>query len=166
MSIDRVVLSDSTGAPTSGSVIDNATLQNIYDSIEGWDVNAWTTPALTASTANPTVSSATGHYLKVGQLCAFRANFTISTVGTGSYFCSLPFTATTGVGLITAFAQDISAGGAIYNGRGFIDVGGTPTRFLLLTDDALAAAQWGPTVPFTLAAGDLLSVFGVFFSTT
>lgn len=166
MAIPRVTLTDSSGSPTSGDLINNAKLQSIYDSIEAWGLNTWSTPSLTASTTNPGVSSATGHYLKVGRLNVFRANFTLSSAGTGSYFCSLPFTATTGVGLINVFAQDVSAGGTIYNGKGFIDVGGAPTRFILLTDDSLAATQWAPTVPFAFASGDLISVFGVFFSTS
>lgn len=168
MAMTRQTFTNDAGDRTSGTLLNAAFFTSLLDNIEiNWLTDSYT-PALTGSGTNPAPSSSTGAYMRFGKLYIFRANFTMSaTLGTGSYSVSLPATATTGVGLIVAFAQDVSAGGAIYNGKGFIS-GATPTKCDLFTDDALLATGWGPganlPIPATgFGSGDPIHVFGVYF---
>jgi hypothetical protein len=160
----RVTLTDSTGVPSSGTVLNNAWLQSVYQSIEDWPLDTYT-PAWTGSGSNPSIGNAvrSGKYFEIGDLVVFTFSIVMgstTTYGTGNYSISLPTTAsTTWPGNIWTFARDSSAGGAIYPGTAFV---ATTTTALLLAI-ASPATNWTPTAPITFANGDSLLGFGVYF---
>ena len=83
-----------TAGTTSGQVLTAATLNTIGAAWETW------TPALTASTTNPTLgtgSSATGRYGRINKTvygnCRIIFGSSGTNAGSGFYFVSLPITA-------------------------------------------------------------------------
>ena len=101
-----------TAGTTSGQVLTAATLNTIGAAWETW------TPALTASTTNPTLgtgSTATGRYGRINKTVFGNCRIFFGTSGTnagsGFYFVSLPVTAQ-GVGVVagSGYVYDASTG--------------------------------------------------------
>lgn len=168
MAITRLVDTDDDGTGLTGTIHNNAWLQALYASFEtGWLPEAYT-PVWTASSVNPAIGngSIVGRYLNLGGYCTIvRVIVTMgstTTYGTGSYAISLPVTPELiAAGHFMAYVQDVSAGGTIYNGRGFI----SGSTVLLLNNDATITSTMTPTSPITFATGDLIHLFGVYFKT-
>jgi len=88
MGITRVTWTDDSGAGTDGTVINNAQLQSIYDSIE----NAFTWTAVSFSAGNFTGNGAmtwtvasgdvvTNTYIKIGRTLIWSVHLDTTTVG-------------------------------------------------------------------------------------
>ena len=65
-----------------------------------WNDNAWTnyTPTISANSGTVTTATANGYWIRIGKLCAVRANWAVTTNGTGAgaFNLSLPFTSAAG----------------------------------------------------------------------
>ena len=101
-----------TAGTTSGQVLTAATLNTIGAAWETW------TPALTASTTNPTLgtgSTAAGRYGRINKTvfgnCRIFFGTSGANAGSGFYFVSLPVTAQgTGVVAGSGYVYDASTG--------------------------------------------------------
>lgn len=120
------------------------------------------TPALTASSVNPTLgtgSTATGGYVRQGRLITFYAQLAFGTsgnaAGTGTYRVSLPFTAAaTWQGqVIGAVELNNSGAGVLRTAR--IDTGGTYVT--MAAEDGTAVTD---AVPFVWGVSDYIRVSG------
>lgn len=157
MAITRVVWTDDDGTGTTGTILDNAQLQLIYDSIEtGW---AWTSysPAWTATGTAPAIGNGTitGKYFRVGTriTAQIKVNFGSSTTfGTGNYRFSLPLTCVASDNLLGIAMGTDAAVANYFAGTAIV----TTTTLAVLVSGA--ATQWGQLVPFTWASGDSLVI--------
>lgn len=128
---------------------------------------AWTsyTPSLTAATTNPTGYTTTGSgYIAVGKLIIFRAFITMgASTGAGAYSITLPVTpANLATGSQSARAIYVDTGTGYKMGAAMI---GATATVALLADPTVAGDYLRvvtPTVPFTFAAGDLITVHGTY----
>ena len=134
--------------------------------------DAWTAygsgSSWTASTTNPTLGNGTwaGFYMQAGKFTAFRVVITMgstTTFGAGTYSIALPFTAgTVGRLLITGDARDDSAA-ADFPFFGIVASAATTAGLRTLpTTAGNALANMTPTVPFTLANLDSLTLSGLY----
>ena len=141
-----------TAGTTSGQVLTAATLNTIGAAWETY------TPALTASTTNPTLgtgSSVTGRYGQVNKIVCGQGqiNFGTSGVGAGSglYFVSLPITAQSSGKVIGQFQIYDSSALAVYIGTLISD---TTTRSLMYYNNPSSVIT--NAAPFTWAASDFI----------
>lgn len=133
--------------------------------------DAWTsyTPTWTSSGTAPAIGngSLTGDYMRAGALVIFRIVLTMggtTTYGTGTYSLSLPVAAATGIGrqVLTGGARDASAT-ADYVIHGVITDASTTVSLRALPGTAgNALANMSPTVPFTWASSDVLTIGGTY----
>jgi len=162
MAITRTVDTDDDGTGTTGTIHNNAWLQAIYAAIENWESDSYT-PAMQGSGSNPTLSAAVGTYLQIGDLVVFRAKCTISTVGSGSYFVTLPVTADGTIGAnISVFVQDASPA-ATYVAGGYLDTTARAGLFMV-NGTTYASVAMTHVNPITFASGDIITVFGTYFA--
>lgn len=82
-------------------------------------VTAWEsfTPVLVGSTSNPTLSSSSGYWRRVGDSMQLWAVAAISSVGSGDYYLTLPDNKTQNSGILTSSASHL--------GNGFWQAAGT-----------------------------------------
>ena len=141
-----------TAGTTSGQVLTAATLNTIGAAWETY------TPALTASTTNPTLgtgSSATGRYGQVNKIVCGQGQINFGTAGvsagSGFYYVSLPITAQSSGKVIGQFQFYDSSAFAVYVGTLISD---TTTRSLMYYNNPASVAS--NTTPFTWAASDFI----------
>jgi hypothetical protein len=126
--------------------------------------SAWTayTPALTASSVNPTLGTGSivnGSWYRVGRLVTVNANLVLgtgATAGTGTYRVSLPVTAKTltgGYHMGSAFGNDTSANNGV-DGISRIGATGGWDKAEMMLDNVLVTNA----APFTWAATDIISI--------
>lgn len=137
---------------SSGAVLPAATLSSIGAAWETY------TPALTASTTNPTLgtgSSATGRYGQVNKIVCGQGQITFGTAGisagSGFYYVSLPITAQASGKVIGQFQFLDSSASATYIGTLISD---TTTRALMYYNNPSSVAT--NIAPFTWAASDFI----------
>jgi hypothetical protein len=137
---------------TSGQVLTAATLNTIGAEWETW------TPALTASTTNPTLGTGSSRSGRYGQIDALaygqgQINFGSAGVsaGSGFYFVSLPITAQGTGKVIGQFQFYDSSAGAVYLGTLISD---TTTRSLMYYNNPSSVVT--NSTPFTWAANDFI----------
>lgn len=142
------------GNTTAGQVLSAATMNSIGAAFESW------TPALTASTTNPTLgtgSSQTGRYGRVQKFVYGQGQISFGTAGvaagSGFYYVSLPVTSQAGGTLIGTFQLYDSSATATY--FGFL-VGDTTARCLLYYNNPASVVT--NAAPFTWAASDFIRV--------
>ncbi len=143
-----------TGGQTSGQVLTAATMNSIGAAYETW------TPALTASTTNPTLgtgSGQSGRYGRVNKSVYGQGQVSFGTSGvnpgSGFYYISIPVTAqASGVLCGTWQAYDSSAA-AVYFGHLVLD---TTSRALLYYNNPASVIT--NAAPFTWAASDFIRV--------
>jgi hypothetical protein len=123
------------------------------------------TPTWTAFTTNPTIGNGTldGSYQKVGRMVSFRARIlvgTTTTVGSGTYFVSVPFatSAATPIQLASGMLNDASAS-TWYRFQGWLPTSSNLIQFP--TGDG-TVAQWNAAAPVVLANGDNFIVTGTY----
>lgn len=134
----------------------------------GGTPGAWSTytPALTATTTNPTLGTGSvqyGHYEQIGKTVRFQAVIKFGTsgaaAGSGTYIISLPVAAIAGA--VTAFAN-------VGNGHLRDDSASTYRVAMLQLSTSTTAAILCDTgavtngVPWAWAASDFISVSGVY----
>jgi hypothetical protein len=141
-----------TAGTTSGQILTAATLNTIGAAWETW------TPALTASTTNPTLgtgSSATGRYGRVNKVVCGQGQIQFGTSGTsagsGFYYISLPITAQSSGKVIGQFQLYDSSAFAVYVGTLISD---STTRSLMYYSNPSSVVQ--NATPFTWAANDFI----------
>lgn len=118
-------------------------------------VNFWGSTGTAPALGNGACSRA---YRQVGPLVEVRMSLTCgssTTYGSGVYTFALPVTPATG-GLLSALLYDSSAGD-YYPGHCYLS--GTTTRVYLA---ATTKTAMSPTVPVTLASGDILYLAGAY----
>ncbi|WP_088320299.1 hypothetical protein [Kineosporia sp. R_H_3] len=132
------------------------------------DPNAWQsyTPALTASTTNPTLGtggSITGKYIQVGKTVHFRIAVTFGTspnAGSGSYRFSLPVASVA----ITSGAGEAPARAMLWDSSASSRVPRAAYTFsstiVSLLDES--GALVGSAAPWTWAAGDIITIHGTY----
>lgn len=143
-----------TAGLSSGQVLTAATMNSIGAAWETW------TPALTASTTNPTLgtgSSQTGRYGRVNKLVYGQGQISFGTsgaaAGSGFYYTSLPVTAQSSGLLVGTFQIYDSSATASY--FGFL-VSDTTSRCLLYYNNPASVVT--NAAPFTWAASDFVRV--------
>lgn len=166
MSITRETWTDDSGGGTDGTIIDNAALDAVYDSIENtWASNAYTPTWGNTGTANSVGNGTlTGTYFRIGALVHFAIVLnwgSTTSSGNGTWTFTLPLTATGdgvdgGVHVLLADAT----GPTYYPGATLTTSG---TVFQLKT----LASPYGnvtATAPFTWASGDYLRLAGWYWT--
>lgn len=132
--------------------------------------DGWTayTPTWSSTGTQPAIGNGTliGAYQRIGRTIYLRIRLvpgTTTTFGTGVYFISVPFTSGAGDGqLLTALLFDTS-GASFYAHTGYLPTGSSSVQFPRgngTTD------QFGPTIPVTLATGDVFNVSGAYEAAT
>jgi len=134
--------------------------------------DAWTAygsgSSWTGSGTNPAIGNGTwaGFYVQAGKLTLFRVVITMgstTTYGSGTYSIALPFTAATvGRLLITGGARDNSASDDFPIFGIIASAATTASLRTLPTTAGNALANMTPTVPFTLANLDSITLDGVY----
>ncbi len=126
------------------------------------------TPVWAAATTNPVINngSIVGGYTITGNICQFSINLTMISMTTyvsGAYNFSLPVQ-------VAASGLPHFGFGALYD----TSTGGRYDRNILFTSNSLTIVQFiaqadgatvttiSPTIPFTWAAGDILSLCGIY----
>lgn len=143
-----------TGGQTSGQVLTAATMNSIGAAYETW------TPALTASTTNPTLgtgSSQTGRYGRVNKSVYGQGQVQFGTAGvaagSGIYYISIPVTAQAGGVLCGTWQAYDSSATASYFGHLVLD---TTSRALLYYNNPASIIT--NAAPFTWAASDFIRI--------
>jgi hypothetical protein len=141
-----------TAGTTSGQVLTAATLNTIGAEWETY------TPALTASTTNPTLgtgSSVAGRYGQVNKIVCGQGKIDFGTAGvaagSGFYYVSLPIAAQSSGKVIGQFQFYDSSTLAVYLGTLISD---TTTRSLMYYGNPSSIAS--DSAPFTWAANDFI----------
>ena len=141
-----------TAGTTSGQVLTAATLNTIGAAWETY------TPALTASTTNPTLgtgSSVSGRYGQVNKIVCGQGQINFGTAGvaagSGLYFVSLPIQAQSSGKVIGQFQFYDSSAFAVYIGTLISD---TVFRSLMYYNNP--ASVTSNAAPFTWAANDFI----------
>lgn len=120
----------------------------------------WTsyTPTWTGTTTNPVAAShtLTGSYCRIGKTLIGNVRITLGSTnfGSGTYYFGLPFAAAGGFigsAQITGIIYDASATTKLSRG-GFLQ----SSTEMVLTGEA--GGLIGPTVPITLAVGDVIAI--------
>jgi hypothetical protein len=170
MPITRTPIIDDSGDGRSGTVIDNAWKQELYDQIDGTTGTAGWTPYTVSWRTDggwPTVGNGvlSGRYAIVGKTChvAIITGFGSTTgIGTGGmYQWTVPFTARLVPGV--AAQQNIwpvgmlGAGGAAQPPA--LGYGLSADLIYVLTS---VGGLVGPTSPFTWGAGMLITIRGAY----
>ena len=104
MPITRTNMIDDDGTGTTGTIINNAWKQELYNQIDGMaPALAWT--PTDASGAGLSFAVSTANYVQVGKLVSITLNMTFATTanGAGAVIGGLPFTALGAAGLYTAY---------------------------------------------------------------
>ena len=146
-----------TAGLSAGQILTAATMNSIGAAYETW------TPALTASTTNPTLgtgSSATGRYGRVNKFVYGQAQITFGTSGTnngsGFYFVSIPITAQASGSICGTYQAYDSSATIIDQGLLVLD---TTSRVGLYRNGTTGAAFLiAATVPWTWAANDFIRI--------
>jgi hypothetical protein len=122
----------------------------------------WTayTPTWTAATTNPTLGNGTleGHYVKAGRLVIYRIRLlfgSTTTVGSGAYNFTLPFSGTGHDPAGQGMARDDSA---VSHMPVFSRLSGSAVIDLFTGAGAVVTAA----APFTWATNDRISVTGIY----
>lgn len=123
----------------------------------------WTsyTPTWTASTTNPTIGNGTllGSYSQAGKLVHFRIRVTFgstSTVGSGTYFWTLPVTAiSTHIAVAQGFIRNSAGSTRAYR------FARTSASGIIALEDASGAAVTH-AVPLAWANGDIIDINGTY----
>ena len=141
-----------TAGTTSGQVLTAATLNTIGAEWETY------TPALTASTTNPTLgtgSSVSGRYGQVNKIVCGQGQINFGSAGvaagSGYYYVSLPIAAQSSGKVIGQFQFYDSSTLAVYLGTLISD---TTTRSLMYYGNPSSIAS--DSAPFTWAANDFI----------
>ncbi|MER7046787.1 hypothetical protein [Streptomyces jumonjinensis] len=137
---------------------------------------AWTTytPTWTGATTNPTIGNGnlTGRHMKIGRTCHIHLNVTVgstTTFGTGSLALGLPFQAAASMpGVLSAICNRDPATPNFIMGAAQIPVGGTTTGAIWFANPGTAGDwnSWASGAPWTLAAGDVIRVYGTYQTAT
>lgn len=153
---------NTTAATATGGQVVSATFWNteIRDAVNGIQ-SAWTTytPTWSSSGTQPTLGngSATGRYMRVGKTLHYVIVVGVgstSTVGTGSYVWSLPFTVAT-PGRAAGYGGMFDASAAVDLTRVAIFVSSTTVGL----SDAVGV-RVGAAAPVVPANGDFFSIAG------
>lgn len=123
----------------------------------------WTsfTPTWTASTTNPTVGNGSlqGFYMQAGKLVHFRIRVTFgstSTVGSGTYFWTLPVSSvSTHIAVAQAFIRNSAGSTRAYR------FARTSASGIIALEDASGAAVTH-AVPLAWATGDIIDINGTY----
>jgi hypothetical protein len=169
MPITRTPIVDDNGTGTTGTVIDNAWKQQLYDQIDGLAGAAlvWTayTPVWSSYSApNPVLGNGTiaGSYATINGLTYFQVRLTMgstTTYGTATnWTLSLPSAIVNFTFLASGRAVDASTGASFLIGHG---VGGTTSSNFI---PIAPTSSIGASYPFTWAVGDILEINGVYRS--
>lgn len=143
-----------TAGLSSGQVLTAATMNQIGAAYETW------TPALTASTTNPTLgtgSGQSGRYGRVNKLVYGTGELQFGTAGvnpgSGFYYISLPITAQASARLVGTFQlYDASAFASYF---GFL-ISDTTSRCLFYYNNPASVVT--NAAPFTWAASDFIRI--------
>ena len=143
-----------TAGLSAGQVLTAATMNSIGAAYESW------TPALTASTTNPTLgtgSSQTGRYGRVNKSVYGQGQISFGTSGTaagsGFYYVSIPVTAQAAGQLVGTWQGYDSSANASY--FGFL-ISETTSRCLLYYNNPASVVT--NAAPWTWAASDFIRV--------
>ena len=139
----------------------NAHIRDNLNIIAAVGINGWTdysaSATWTGSGSNPTYTVNYAKYCQVGKWVSYRAKYTCTTAGTGTYGWSIPVTART-------FAGALSVGyGTVYDASGtdtwhfILDHGGGSAALRGLWDAQTAAGVVTQTSPFTFAVSDIVT---------
>lgn len=142
-----------TGGPATSTPLAAITgaLKALSEAQTSWS------PAWTSDTTQPVVNNGTltGKYLQVGKfvVCSFQlVAGSTTTYGTGNYFMSLPVPATGSAGQVlgdsTCYFLDNSTSGNFLGSAIYATTSTIRVRVHGTT------ANWGPTVPATMATSD------------
>jgi hypothetical protein len=135
----------------------------VRDALTGLQA-AWTayTPALTASTTNPTQgnSTYTGSYMQMGKTVFYRVLITLGStfnVGSGNYLISLPSASAWGI-------NELQGSGAVANSstiKAIVPVLSTSTTFVIyrISNEAQVGSA-GPGAAW--ATGNTISIVGTY----
>jgi hypothetical protein len=138
--------------------------KNILDELSALSA-AWTaySPAWTGTVSDPAISNGTitGAYRRIGATLNVRVRIVMgstTTFGSGVYRISLPYALKNG-SLLVAACVDASAGSVAWTGaaRIFAETATGDNMRIVVTD---GVAGISPTVPFTWAASDILTIAG------
>lgn len=170
-----------TFAPRTWTVGETVTAAMLNSEVRDQFVSvfdAWTayTPTWTAATTNPVLGNGTivGRYIKVGRTVTFTAQLTIgstSTFGTGNQQIGLPVaTATVTLGSPGLVDVSITRAGAPNFVLGRVPLGANATNTgTIWVPSAVTIGDWDAwtnSAPYTLAAGDIVRVYGTYQSAT
>ena len=143
-------------AETVTASLMNTHLRDNLNAIAAVGIDGWTavTPAWTGTT-NPTYTVSYARYCQIGKLVYYRARYTYTSGGTGTWFWALPVTAA------ETAANIVCGNGYLYDDSGtdtwltVMDIATTTTlraSYDLQTNPGLVAQ----TAPFTFASPDVV----------
>jgi hypothetical protein len=124
-----------------------------------WDTY---TPLWTATTTSPTLGNGTmtGSYNQVGKTVRFRIRIVLgstTTVGSGTYFFTLPVTSTLAASDVVCFAALLDSSAPARAARtGIVN---TASTFFLLDNAGIVVSN---AAPWVWASGDIISITGVY----
>ncbi|GGZ28390.1 hypothetical protein GCM10010387_22300 [Streptomyces inusitatus] len=137
---------------------------------------AWTsyTPTWTGATTNPAIGNGTlvGRHMKIGRTCHVHARLIVgssTTFGSGNLSLGLPFTAAgTMPGVLTAMANRDPASPNFILGAADLSNSATTTGTIWLANPSTPGDwnAWASGAPWTLAAGDVVKVYGTYQTAT
>ena len=147
---------------TAGAKTPATSFQSLSNALAALN-DTWTTytPAWTASTTNPAIGNGTitGRYQRVGKTVSFWAYIncgSTTTYGSGNYRLTIPVApAWTHIGGLSGFFLRSTTS---YPLGAAVQSSGAVTRLWF----GSGAAEWSPTVPATLAAGDFVVIGGTY----
>jgi hypothetical protein len=161
MSISRVSWTDDDGSGTTGTIINQAQLTAIYDSLEtSWPWVTYT-PTWVGSGGNPAIVNGTlsGRYFKIGKLVfvdIFVQMGGSTTFGSGTWSWALPVTAADTNGqVLNAYLLDNGSNG--YHRPALV-----ASTTVLTIADVPSGLGINPTTPFTWVSGDEIRISGFF----
>lgn len=162
MAITRVTWTDDSGAGTDGTILNNANLDSIYDSIEDtWAAQSYVPTWGNTGTANTlTNATITGSYFYVGKKVHFIASVTFgaaTAVGDGQQTITVPVALST-LGAIQCIYTN--TGTASYLGTAV----NTSSTVLALYTNASPITNVTASVPFAFGNTDVLVVKGWYFA--
>jgi len=146
---------------TATAALFNTHIRDNLNAIAVAGIAGWTdysgSATMTASGSNPTYTVNYAKYAQVGKTVRYRAKFTLTTAGTGTYAWSLPVTAVTNANALACGAGSVYDNDLTDLVRVEFDSGGATTTLRGLWDQQTAAGVVTQTSPFTFAASDIVT---------
>lgn len=159
------------GAVTSAKILDGTiTTADLAASVGNFGAWATYTPALTASTTNPTLGTSptqTGYYVQIGKFVQVAATIEFGTggsvsAGSGTYYVSVPVarnTTSIGTDLLLGQARLVDSSTSQVAYVSLRAVTSTTVSLSYVVSPPVAATFVTNAVPWTWAAGDSLSLY-------